>query len=97
MRRPRIRAAGALLMVALLTVLVGARAHAHRHFRSTRSCATCVATEHAPLAAAAPVAMAPSDLAAVVLASTPSVVPARPARSPRSGRAPPSAASVSVG
>jgi hypothetical protein len=90
------RAAGALLMVALLTVLVAARAHTHRGLHGTRSCATCVATEHAPAAGVVPVATAPGSVAAVTLASNASVVPAGPVRAPRTGRAPPPSASVSV-
>jgi hypothetical protein len=97
MQRRTIRAAGALLMVALLSVLIAARAHTHRDLRSTRSCATCVATEHLPVAAVAPVATVPASVAAVTLAGIASIVPARLARSLRTGRAPPSVAPVPVG
>jgi hypothetical protein len=96
MRRRTIRGAGALLMVALLGVLVVARAHTHRDLRSTQSCATCIATQHLPVAAVAAVGTVAASVAAVTLPGTPSVVPAQLDRTPHAGRAPPSSPPVSA-
>ncbi len=48
MRQRAVHLAGALLMVALLTVPVAASAHTHRDLRAAGSCATCIAAHHSP-------------------------------------------------
>src|SRR5438046_4199184 len=47
-RQRAVRLAGALLMVALLTVPVAASAHTHRDLRAAGSCATSIAAHHSP-------------------------------------------------
>src|SRR2546425_5042249 len=96
LRQRAVHLAGALLMVALLTVPVAASAHAHRDLRAAGSCATCIAAHHSP----AVVMPAVATVAPVVVAAAPApasrIAPAHPYRSPRAGRAPPSPAPVSV-
>src|SRR3989442_135270 len=48
MRQRAVHLAGALLMVALLTVPVAASAHTHRDLRAAGACATCIAPHHSP-------------------------------------------------
>src|SRR5436305_8547027 len=90
MRQRAVRLAGALLMVALLTVPVAASAHTHRDLRAAGSCATCIAAHHSP-AVVIPVVAAAASIVVTVVPPLPSrVAPARPYRPPRAGRAPPS-------
>jgi len=96
MRQRAVHLAGALLMVALLTVPVAASAHTHRDLRAAGSCATCIAAHHSP-AVVMPVVAAAASVVVTVAPTLPSrVAPAHPYRSPRAGRAPPSPDPVSV-
>ena len=96
MRQRAVHLAGALLMVALLTVPVAASAHTHRDLRAAGSCATCIAAHHSP-AVVMPVVAAAASIVVTVVPPLPSrVAPAHPYRSPRAGRAPPSPVPVSV-
>ena len=96
MRQRVVRLTGALLMVALLIVPVAASAHTHRDLRAAGSCATCIAAHHSP-AAVMPAVSAAASIVVTVAPPLPfRAAPARPYRSPRAGRAPPSPAPVSV-
>ena len=97
MRQRATRLAGALLMVAALLVvpiLVGA--HTHTDVAAARACATCVAAHHSPAIVVPAIGTATSIVAALLLALPSRIAPPQPHRSPRSGRAPPSPAPVSV-
>src|SRR2546427_8295114 len=96
LRQGAVRLAGALLMVALLTVPVAASAHTHRDLRAAGSCATCIATHHSP-AVVMPVVAAAASVVVTVAPTLPSrFAPAHPYPSPPAGRAPPSPAPVPV-
>src|SRR5256885_17082086 len=89
MRQRAVHLAGALLMVALLTVPVAASAHTHRDLRAAGSCATCIAAHHSP-AVVIPVVAAAASIVVTVVPPLPSrVAPAPPYPSPPAGRAPP--------
>ena len=97
MRQRAIRSAGALLVVvALLLLPVVASAHTHGNVAAARSCATCVAAHHSPAIVVPAIGTTASVLAALAFALPCLVAAPQPHRSPRSGRAPPSPASVSV-
>src|SRR5947199_10692977 len=96
MRQRAVRLAGALLMVALLTVPVAASAHTHRDLRAAGSCATCIAAQHSP-AVVMPVVAAAAPVVVTVAPPLPSRDdPAHPYRSPRAGPGPTSTDTISV-
>src|SRR2546428_10856744 len=96
MRQRAVRLAGALLMVALLTVPVAASAHTHRDLRAAGSCATCIAAYHSPAVVVPPVAGAAPVVVTVPPPLPARAAPAHPHRAPRAGPAPPPPRPLSV-
>src|SRR2546422_3994043 len=89
MRQRAVHLAGALLMVALLTVPVAASAHTHRDLRAAGSCATCIAAHHSPAVVMPVGAAAPSVVVTVVPPPPSRVPPPHPHPAPPARRAPP--------
>jgi hypothetical protein len=89
LRHSGIHLAGALLLAVLVLVPLAESGHSHASRDLAGPCAMCVVAHHSPATVAPTIALTATAAAAAAAVFAPILAPARGARSPRLGRAPP--------